>query len=341
MNGIAWGSCWHAAKIASAPLVLNLSIQRRMSNNCLSCYQGLAADEKDFHRSCASKFFGEKEAPTFDLGNKDLEDVALTFISRNVAVTGVQPKLSLDLMNDNGVKRLTVVGLWGNYILKPQSNHFEQLPENEDLTMHLAEIAEIKTVLHSLIRMSDGSLAYITKRIDRHKKRKLHMEDMCQLTGHLTEHKYRGSYEQIGKAFFWFSKQPGIDLTRYAEILLFSYLVGNADMHLKNFSILHKDKPGPVMSPAYDLVSTVIVNPDDKEETALTLNGKKNRITRKDFIALFNNLGLLPRQQENIFERLLSCENKWLAFINQSFLSPTMQAQYKELIQLRISQLED
>lgn len=312
-----------------------------MSNNCFYCYQGLAADEKDFHPNCSAKFFGEKDLPIFELSRKDMEDVALTFISRHAAVTGVQPKLSLDFVSDKGAKRLTVVGLWGNYILKPQSQNFEQLPENEDLTMHLAEIAEIKTVPHSLIRMRDGSLAYITKRIDRHKKRKLHMEDMCQLTGHLTEHKYRGSYEQIGKAITTFSKDPGLDLTKYAEILLFSFIIGNADMHLKNFSILHKDKPGPVLSPAYDLLSTVIVNPDDKEETALTLNGKKNRITRKDFIALFNNLRLLPRQQENVFERILRCENKWLAFINQSFLSPSMQAQYKELIQLRIRQLED
>lgn len=313
-----------------------------MSNNCLYCYLGLAADEKDFHPNCITKFFGENDLPIFELTRKDLEDVALTFISRHAAVTGVQPKISLELdydKDDKGLRRFTVVGLWGDFILKPQSHNFEQLPENEDLTMHLAEIASIKTVPHSLIRMSDGSLAYITKRIDRHKKRKLHMEDMCQLTGHLTEHKYRGSYEQVGKAIATFSKDPGLDLTKYAEILLFSFIIGNADMHLKNFSIVHKDKPGPVLSPAYDLLSTVIVNPDDKEETALTLNGKKNRITRKDFIALFNNLGLLPRQQENIFERLLSCENKWLAFINQSFLSLSMQAQYKELIQSRIRML--
>lgn len=307
-----------------------------MNNRCLYCYQELLADEKDFHRHCITTFFGEKDLPIFDLSRKDLADVALTFISRHAAVTGVQPKLSLELLNDKGVKRLTVVGLWGNYILKPQSENFEQLPENEDLTMHLADIAGIKTVPHSLIRMRDGSLAYITKRIDRVKKRKIHLEDMCQLTGHLTEHKYRGSYEQVGKAISTFSKDPGLDLTKYAEILLFSFIVGNADMHLKNFSIIHKDKPGPVLSPAYDLLSTVIVNPSDKEETALTLNGKKNKITRKDFIALFINLGLLPRQQENIFERLLPCESKWLAFINQSFLSPSMQAQYKELIQSRI-----
>lgn len=310
-----------------------------MTNRCLYCYQELNSDEKDFHRRCITKFFGEKDLPVFDLSRKDMEDVALTFISHHAAVTGVQPKLSLDLANDNGVKRFTVVGLWGNYILKPQSYHFEQLPENEDLTMHLAEIADINTVPHSLIRMNDGSLAYITRRIDRIKKRKLHMEDMCQLTGHLTEHKYRGSYEQAGKTIAAFSKTPGLDLSKYAEILLFSFIVGNADMHLKNFSLLHKDKPGPVLSPAYDLLSTVIANPADKEETALTLNGRKNRISRNDFTTLFTNLGLLPRQQENIFERLLQCEEKWLACINHSFLSPSLQANYNELIRSRIKKL--
>src|SRR5690606_38986653 len=141
------------------------------------------------------------------------------------------------------------------YILKPPTPHYQQLPEVEDLTMHLAALAKIKTVPHSLIRLQSGKLAYITKRIDRTKKGKLHMEDMCQLTERLTEHKYQGSYEQIAKAILKYSALPGLDLVNFFELVVFSFLTCNADMHLKNFSLIQQPGMGMVFSPAYDLVA--------------------------------------------------------------------------------------
>ena len=149
--------------------------------------------------------------------------------------------------------------------------------------MHMAEAAKIAVVPHSLIRFADGELCYITRRIDReHDGSKIAMEDMCQLTERLTEYKYKGSYEQIAKHIKKYSAVPQLDLVNYWEVVVFSWITGNSDMHLKNFS-LYKSPMGYCLTPAYDLLSTAIVMPEDKEEMALTLNGKKARIRRSDF----------------------------------------------------------
>ncbi|MFA4998257.1 MAG: HipA domain-containing protein, partial [Bacteroidales bacterium] len=151
---------------------------------CLYCYQPLGQGQVDFHPQCSEKIFGTAVPPVLPYTKADIESLALEVIRSQVTITGVQPKLSVDLEKEKGgKKRFTIVGLWGRYILKPQTEQYPSLPENEDLTMHLAELARIKTVPHSLIRFRDGSLAYITKRIDRDKKSgKIPMEDLCQLT---------------------------------------------------------------------------------------------------------------------------------------------------------------
>ena len=201
---------------------------------CLYCYQSLEQGQVDFHPQCSKKIFGTAVPPVLPYTKADIESLALEVVRSQVTITGVQPKLSVDLeKGKGGEKRFTIVGLWGEYILKPQTEQYPSLPENEDLTMHLASLARIKTVPHSLIRFQDGSLAYITKRIDRDKKGvKIPMEDMCQLTEKLTEQKYKGSHEQIAKKIVEFSAYPVLDLINYFEVLLFCYLTGNADMHL-------------------------------------------------------------------------------------------------------------
>ncbi len=178
----------------------------------------------------------------------------------------MQAKLSLHLTGtskEGSDRRFTVVGLWGGYILKPPTATYPQLPEVEDVTMHLAQLAKIKTAPHSLVRLQSGSLAYLTKRIDRTNKGKLAMEDFCQLTERPTEDKYRGSTEQIAKAILKFSATPGLDVVNFFELVLFSFLTGNADMHLKNFSLLEQPGLGMTLAPAYDLVNTALVNPTD------------------------------------------------------------------------------
>lgn len=301
---------------------------------CLYCYQSLEQGQVDFHPQCSKKIFGTAVPPVLPYTKADIESLALEVVRSQVTITGVQPKLSVDLeKGKGGEKRFTIVGLWGEYILKPQTEQYPSLPENEDLTMHLASLARIKTVPHSLIRFQDGSLAYITKRIDRDKKGvKIPMEDMCQLTEKLTEQKYKGSHEQIAKKIVEFSAYPVLDLINYFEVLLFCYLIGNADMHLKNFS-LYKKVGECVLAPAYDLLSTKLVIPQDNEELALTLNGKKSKLKKVDFDSLLKTMKVDDKAIENVYDKFRKVIPEWLLFIDSSFLPDEMKEQYKTLIQ--------
>lgn len=310
---------------------------------CLACYLPLDKFEVDFHAACSKKLFGQSVSPIIPYGESQMEELALQVIKSQMTVTGVQPKLSLELekgFNKKEPGRFTIVGLWGGYILKPPTKIYPQLPEVEDLTMHLAGIAGINAVPHSLIRMQSGNLAYLTKRIDRTKTGKLAMEDMCQLTERLTEDKYRGSCEQVARAILKYSANPGLDVVNFFELVLFSFLTGNADMHLKNFSLINKPGIGHVLSPAYDLVATKLVNPADDEEMALTLNGKKKKLRRNDFIASFNTLNLEPQQQNNIFRKMERAKKQWMDFIDVSFMSDDFKLEYKALLQERFLQIE-
>ena len=311
---------------------------------CLYCYQLLIKNEIDFHSACSKKIFGHTNPPELPYSESEMEELAKQVVRSHITVPGVQPKISLDLpasQNKNGPKRFTIVGLWGGYILKPPGKNYPQLPEVEDLTMHLANIARINVVPHSLIRLQSGSLAYITRRIDRNKKNMIHMEDMCQLTERLTEEKYNGSYEQIAKTILKYSVNPGLDVVNFFEQLVFTFLTGNADMHLKNFSLIKMNSSGYILSPAYDMVATILVNPADKEELALTLNGKKKKIKRSDFKSAFTSSKLEERQQENIFKKMEKALDKWMNFIEISFLSNEFKKAYKELIQERFFVLKN
>ena len=308
---------------------------------CLYCYQPLEQGQTDFHPQCSKKLFGTTTPPELPYTKDDIESLALEVVRSQVTVTGVQPKLSVDLEKEaNGKKRFTIVGLWGKYILKPQTELYVNLPENEDLTMHLATMVNIKTVPHSLIRFKDGSLAYITKRIDRDKKKgKILMEDMCQLTEKLTEQKYKGSHEQIAKIIMLHSAYPVLDLLTYFEVLLFCYLTGNADMHLKNFS-LYKPANEYILAPAYDLLSTKLVLPDDIDELALTLNARKRKLKKSDFNHLLNTYKIDEKVIENIYEKYRKIVPQWLNFIDTSFLPQQMKEEYKSIINKRKSILE-
>jgi serine/threonine-protein kinase HipA len=311
--------------------------------NCLFCYQPLAEKEQDFHAYCSKKIFGQPTPPALPYSEKDLESLAKKVIQSQTAVTGVQPKLSLHITGNNreGIeRRFTIVGIWGGYILKPPTAFYPQLPEVEDVTMHLAQLARIKTAPHSLIRLQSGNLAYLTKRIDRTKKGKLAMEDMCQLTERLTEDKYHGSYEQIGKAIQKYSVTPGLDVVNFFELVIFSFLTGNADMHLKNFSLLEQPDMGMILSPAYDLVNTALVNPADKEEMALTLNGRKKKLKKQDFVAAMNTLNVEEKQQKNIFNKMVKALPKWIELINHSFMSNEFKEQYKTILTERMKRLK-
>lgn len=311
--------------------------------NCLFCYLPLAENEQDFHGSCSKKIFGQPTPPAFPYSEEDLEPLAQKVIQSQTAVTGVQAKLSLHITGDDkqGIeKRFTIVGLWGGYILKPPTTLYPQLPEVEDVTMHLAQLAKIKTAPHSLIRLRSGNLAYLTKRIDRTKNGKLPMEDMCQLTDRLTEDKYHGSYEQIGKAIQKYSVNPGLDLINFFELVLFSFLTGNEDMHLKNFSLLEQPGMGMILSPAYDLVNTALVNPADEEDMALTLNGRKKKLKKQDFVSAMNTLNVDEKQQKNIFNKMVKASPQWQELIDRSFMSDAYKSQYRTILTERMNRLQ-
>ncbi|MGL5014225.1 MAG: HipA domain-containing protein [Bacteroidales bacterium] len=310
---------------------------------CLYCYQPLAENEINCHSRCARKIFGSNSVPELPYAKEEVASLAEKVIRTQSTLTGVQAKLSLNISSSesNETKRFTIVGLWGSYILKPQTEMFKHLPEVEDLTMHLAEIARIKVVPHSLIRFADGELAYITKRIDRGLNgNKLPMEDMCQLSERLTEYKYKGSYEQISKIIMQYSSTPKLDIINFWEQVLFSWITGNADMHLKNFSLYSLRKGRYSLTPAYDMVSTALVMPEDTEELALTLNGKKRKIKRSDFTSAMTKCGLDSKVIDNLFNKFIKVADKWYEFIDISFLPQDMMEQYKAIIKAKLEILE-
>ncbi len=314
-------------------------------NKCLYCYEELTKEEyhlQEYHQSCSKKIFGTKAAPKIEYSQNDMLQLAVKVVKSQKTVTGVQPKLSLartKMTEDSTVERFTIVGLWGQYILKPQTELYKELPEVEDVTMHLAESMKIKTVPHSLIRLKSGELAYITRRIDRSKNRKYHMEDMCQLTERQTEHKYKGSHEQVARAINSYTTNPGFDKVNFYELVLFCYLTGNNDMHLKNFSLLKNEEKEYSLCPAYDLVASELLVEGDDEELALHLNGKKKKLKKNDFEAAMHTSGINSKAIENIFVKFEKSKSNWEDLINKSFLSQELKMEYINMIKTKFQKI--
>jgi serine/threonine-protein kinase HipA len=311
-----------------------------MAKKCLYCYETLD-NETDFHQKCSQTFFGSKKQPLVPYTLDQMTELAKEVVERSVAVPGVQAKLSMSLVREvqkstNG--RLTVVGaLGGNYIFKPPNQEFEQMPENEHLTMRIAESFGINTVPSSLIRLSSGEIAYITKRVDRTEDgQKLHMLDMFQITEAFD--KYRSSMEKIGKAIHEYSENTLLDKVFLFELTLFSFLTGNNDMHLKNFSMIN-GPTGWVLAPAYDLLNVSIIIPEDSEELALTVEGRKKNLTRANFESFGKGIGLTERQIEGVFDRMISDKAKALKLVNNSLLSAKNIQKYVSVLELRYQTL--
>ncbi|REL24825.1 type II toxin-antitoxin system HipA family toxin [Rhodohalobacter sp. SW132] len=307
-------------------------------SKCLICANRVP-NGKQYHPKCLQKLFDSREKPVLEVNLDQLNELAKKSVHQRVTVPGVQTKLSLeeDRKTDSADK-LTIVGLWGRYILKPPSSKWPELPANEHCTMMLAEAAGIETVPYGLIHLGSGELAYITKRIDRDDKgNKFAMEDMCQLTGRLTEDKYKGSHEQIAKTVKQFSANPLFDLTRFYELVLFSYLTGNGDMHLKNFSLFNDPAVGWKLAPGYDLLNTRLVIPKEKdpEELALTLTGKKRNFNPDSFHDFGLSIGLNPKQIQNINQNFLGKHDIFNQTIEKSFLSDGMKELYHLILAKR------
>ncbi|SEJ06532.1 serine/threonine-protein kinase HipA [Cyclobacterium xiamenense] len=306
---------------------------------CLYCYRDLDENEVDYHSKCIKSFFGTKHAPVLPYRLEEMEKLAKEAALLSITVPGVQPKLSLGWIKtalENGHQgRLTIMdALEGNYILKPQNADYPQMPENEHLSMKLAELFKIDIVPANMIRLQSGERCFITKRIDRNPDgSKNHMIDFLQIL-ELVD-KYKGTMEILGKTIGELSVNTLLDKLRFFEITVFNYIIGNNDMHLKNFSMLLTDM-GWVLSPFYDLLNVKLVLPGDKEDMALLLGGKKENFNKGYFDRLGAVLKLNDKQIHGVYKRV----SKWLPeatqLINYSFLDSNRQKAYKDLIMERV-----
>jgi serine/threonine-protein kinase HipA len=311
------------------------------STNCRICLQQLDKDSVLYHEKCCLKLFDAPQPPSLPYSWGQINELAEKTVRQHVTVPGVQPKLSVHLERSATSRsgRFTLVGMQGGYILKPPVERYPEMPELEHLTMRMARDFGIQIAECGLIPLEDSRLCFITRRMDRKGPARIHMEDMCQLTDRLTEQKYRASMEQIGKTILRYSTNPGFDALRFFELAVFCFLTGNADMHLKNFSLLYKPGEDVALSPAYDLLPTTLLLPEDKEEVALTLNGRKRRLTRKDFEQFGLSLKLTGKQIENALERSRNCLPTALETLAIGLCSSRAKDQFRALIEQRGSQM--
>lgn len=314
--------------------------------NCLCCGKSLRTpDETGWHKACIKRFFGTTKLPEIEIDDKTLNLLATETTNKGFTVPGVQKKLSLHLVSDSRKPRLTLVNYPTGYILKPQVAEFEALPESEQLIMTMADMAGISTVPHALIN-GDAGLAYITKRVDRNltddKIEMLAMEDFCQLDLRLTEDKYRGSYERCAKIIKQYSSRVGIDMAEFYIRLVFCFIVGNSDMHLKNFSLIETAEGSGeyVLSPAYDLLPVNANMPADKEQFALAMNGKKMNIRKGDFLKFADTCGITRQTAEKLIENLVKLTPKWIAMCEKSLLTDKLKDRLKKIITERTEVLQ-
>ena len=284
--------------------------------------------------------FDGKTAFDFPYSDDEINEMARRHVASRVSVCGVQPKLSVHLERGSGDSpRITIVGFEGNYILKLPAKDYPELIESEHAAMSLARKCGIRTADFALATISGGRRAYMTKRMDRTPHVK-HMEDFCQLTERLTERKYFGSYEQIARKIRLYSSAGGADAIRFFEVVLFSFLTGNSDMHLKNFSLLREDGGAWRLADAYDLLPVKLLMPEDTEEMALTLNGKKSRIDGGDFRVFAKTIGLNERQTAHAFSRIADGLAAHLdEVIASSLLSDEFATRFRCLVRANLDRL--
>lgn len=320
---------------------------------CLCCGKEIreaataSAPSAGWHKSCVRKFFGAGELPELDITDAALMQLVNETTGKGYTVPGVQKKMSLHLTVGGGKPRLTLVNYPTGYILKPQTEQFEALPEAEYLVMQMAKRTGIATVPFALLQLSD-STAYITKRIDRvlpgrkdPQVRLFAMEDFCQLDLRLTEDKYRGSYERCAKIISRYSIRPGLDLSELFMRLVFSFVVGNSDMHLKNFSLI-ETAPGSqqyILSDAYDLLPVNVIMPEDTEQMALALNGKKRNLHRNDFLKFAAECGISADAAEKMIGKIISMRDVYQTQCAESFIPAEMKERLSLLIDERMNAL--
>lgn len=257
-----------------------------------------------------------------------------------MSIQGVQPKLSAVLRIQQS--RFEIVDIGGKYIIKPQHHVYPQLPENEDVTMKMASKCGIDTPIHGMVYSKDGTLSYFIKRFDRAgRSNRLHVEDFAQLAGEKRDTKYDYSVEKIIQLIEKYCTFPQLEKIKFFKRFLFNFLVGNEDMHLKNYSIIYRNDTIE-LSPAFDFLNSSIVLGKDVEETALTLKGKKKNLTKSILIDYLGSdrLKLNRTVVDNILKDLRNAIPSWIELIDNSFLDPDLKDDYKKLLEKRIQLVE-
>ena len=306
---------------------------------CLCC--GKEIENGLWHPRCIKRFFGTTSLPEINIDNKEIKNLAITQLENRSAIAGVQEKLSLHLdLNIKKRPRLTFIGLPSGYILKPQASKYKQLPEFEHTAMLLAELCQIKVVPHALIPINkNNELAYITKRIDRNNNEKIHMEDFAQASFTYTEDKYRSSYEECMSLIDKYSKNPLLDKLSLFKCLYFCFVIGNSDVHLKNFSFVMDDEGKYSLSSFYDLLPTKVILPSDQDELGMRFNGRKNNLRKLDFDQFANNVGLDIKAKENIINQINNNQNNMIEIINKSTLNQNAKTNWIKLINKNIKRI--
>lgn len=301
------------------------------SAKCHICYQELG-HEIDYHQQCL-KSMGITEWPHFErIIQQPFEQLASAFVaSQQGTVAGVMPKILLS--SSRVAMSLPNVG----FIYKPAVPKWPELAENEHLTHLLAQSVGLEVAKSALVR-SDEGFGLISKRFDINDlgSNRYHVLDMAQILELKADDKYRSSYERVAKAIKKYSDQPVIDLMTFYKLVVFSFLCGNSDLHLKNISLLHVEN-GWQLSPCYDLVNVKLANPDDREQLALTLNSRKNRIKSTDLLEYFPaHTGLSDRLKNRVISDLTTGIKKWPKLIANSFLSELQQENYVQIVNQRL-----
>lgn len=301
---------------------------------CPITYETIAIGQKYSVRGLKRLARNLQHLEDFPLSANEQRRTSITQVNK-VSIQGIQPKLSAKLNITKGT--FEVADTNGTFILKPQTDTYEQLPENEDLSMRLAEMVGIKVPLHGLLYCKDGSLTYFIKRFDRAGKQKIAVEDFCQLANKKRDEKYDFSMERLIPIIESYCTFPVIEKANLFLRVLFNFIIGNEDMHLKNFSLIRlNDKVE--LAPAYDFLNTAIVFDKFTEEIVLTLNGKKRNLRQKDLIDYFayQRLELNQKTVEKIIKQITSQFSDWQKLIEVSFLKPTLKKAYLEIIEKRL-----
>lgn len=311
-----------------------------MSARCLICGMPIEdGAEGEYHAKCAKAFFGSKKIPVFPYQPDEINQLAKNLVLSRVSVPGVQAKLSVHLERADDVDRFTIVVFEGDFILKLPTEVYPEITEAEHFGMTLSSLCGLKTAEFALVRLASGGHAYLTKRLDRVDGVK-HMLDMCQLTLRDTERKYAGSYEQIAKAIKATSAAAGLDLGEFFNQVLFAYLIGNSDMHLKNFSMLREHNGDWRLATGYDLLPVKTLMPQDLDDLALNLNGKKRRFSRQDFASLAAACNISSARFDKTLERFAALFRACLPeALDRSFLSDAFKSSLLEAIDSRMKGL--